>query len=57
MTAAARAGWRILHVEEATSASFDFRGDLGAPEEDGRYRLRLGAESLPLLYTLIGVLR
>lgn len=57
VTAAARAGWRILHVEEATSASFDFRGDLGAPEEDGRYRLRLGAESLPLLYTLIGQLR
>lgn len=57
VTAAARAGWRIAYVKEPTSASFDFRGDLGAPEEDGRYRLRLGTEPLPLLYILIGELR
>lgn len=53
VTAAVRAGWQIAYLEEATSATFDFRGDLGATEEDSRYRLRLGAEPLPILYTLL----
>ena len=63
--AAIRAGLRITHVEEHTSMGFDPRGlaDDGL-DEDGRYRLRIGAGEvvdgsplpacpLPVLFTLL----
>ncbi|MHB8246421.1 MAG: class I SAM-dependent methyltransferase [Acidimicrobiales bacterium] len=53
VTAAIDADWAVCCLEEATSVSYNFRGDLGEPEEDGRYRVRLGGEPIPILYTLL----
>lgn len=63
VTAAAQAGLSCLHLEEHTSASFN-TGQFEEPEDDGRYRLRIGIGPqreggrdrpypLPVLYTLI----
>jgi SAM-dependent methyltransferase len=53
VNAALAAGLKIEHLEEHVEADFDPRGDLLAPEEDGRYRLRVDGELMPLLFTLI----
>ncbi len=63
VTAAARVGLRCEQLIEHTSGSFN-TGQFDGPEDDGRYRLRLGtgpqghgatepACPLPVLYTLI----
>jgi SAM-dependent methyltransferase len=52
-TAAIGAGLRVERLEEHMDADFDPRGDLLTREDDGRYRLRLDGEALPVLYTLI----
>jgi SAM-dependent methyltransferase len=53
VTAALSAGLRIQHFEEHFEADFDPRGNLLEPEEDGRYRVRVDGELLPLLFTLV----
>jgi SAM-dependent methyltransferase len=52
--AAIRAGLTIEHLEEHDASDQDPRGLL-TPEEDGRYRLRLGPGQppVPLLFTLV----
>ena len=63
VTAAARVGLRCEQLLEHTSGSFN-TGQFDGPEDDGRYRLRLGtgavrggvtepAYPMPVLYTLI----
>lgn len=62
-TAAVRAGLVVEHLGEHTSGTFN-TGQFEGPEDDGRYRLRLGvgaevdgrrepAFPLPVLYTLV----
>src|ERR1043165_9778588 len=51
--AALGAGLKIEHVEEHLEADFDPRGNLLDPEEDGRYRVRVDGELLPMLFTLV----
>jgi SAM-dependent methyltransferase len=51
--AALAAGLKIEHVEEHLEADFDPRGNLLEPEEDGRYRVRVDGELLPMLFTLV----
>jgi 2-polyprenyl-3-methyl-5-hydroxy-6-metoxy-1,4-benzoquinol methylase len=51
VTAAIGAGLRVDGLEEHMSAVRDWRGML-APEADGRCRLRISGEVLPLSYTL-----
>jgi SAM-dependent methyltransferase len=53
VTAALGAGLRIQHLEEHMDADFDPRGNLLAPEDDGRFRVRAGDEVLPMLFTLV----
>ncbi len=53
VTAAVGAGLTVRWLREHTAAPRDYRGDLGAPEADGRYRVRLGGEPVPMLYTLV----
>jgi SAM-dependent methyltransferase len=51
VTAALGAGLRVDAFQEHLETARDPRGLL-APEHDGRYRLRVSGELLPLLYTL-----
>ena len=53
VTAAVQAGLRVERLEEHVDIDHDPRGDVLSREDDGRYRLRLGAELLPLAFTLI----
>jgi SAM-dependent methyltransferase len=53
VTAAVQAGLRVERLEEHVELDHDPRGDILTREDDGRYRLRLGAEPLPLAFTLI----
>ena len=53
VTAAVGAGLVVRWLAERTDAPRDFRGGLGSPEKDGRYRLRLGSEAAPMLYTVV----
>ncbi len=53
VTAAIEAGLVVRWLAERTNAPRDFRGDLVGPEADGWYRLRLGAEAAPVMYTLV----
>jgi hypothetical protein len=53
VTAALRAGLRVEALHEHLECQRDPRGGLLGREEDGRYRLRVGRERLPILYTLI----
>jgi SAM-dependent methyltransferase len=53
VTAAVQAGLRVERLEEHTALDHDPRGDVLAREDDGAFRLRLGAEALPLAFTLI----
>jgi SAM-dependent methyltransferase len=52
VTAAVAAGLRIERLDEHLEAPRDDRSLL-APEDDGRYRWRLGGRPVPLAYTLI----
>jgi SAM-dependent methyltransferase len=51
--AALGAGLKIEHVQEHLEADFDPRGNLLEPDEDGRYRVRVDGELLPMLFTLV----
>jgi SAM-dependent methyltransferase len=53
VNAALAAGLKIEHLEEHVEADFDPRGDVLAREDDGRYRLRVDGELLPVLFTVI----
>jgi SAM-dependent methyltransferase len=53
VTAAVQAGLRVERLEEHVDMDLDPRGDVLAREDDGRYRLRLGPEALPVAFTLI----
>jgi SAM-dependent methyltransferase len=53
VTAAVGAGLRVERLDEHLDAARDPRGRLLSPEPDGRFRLRLDGEALPLAYTLI----
>jgi SAM-dependent methyltransferase len=53
VTAAVEAGLVVRWLAERTDWPRDYRGDLGGPEADGRYRLRLGGEPVPILFTLV----
>lgn len=53
VTAAVGAGLRIDALHEHLDADRDGRGGILPRDEDGRRRLRLGGEVLPILYTLI----
>jgi hypothetical protein len=53
VTAALRSGLRVEALHEHLDVDRDPRGDMLAREDDGRYRLRLTGERLPILYTLI----
>jgi SAM-dependent methyltransferase len=51
--AALGAGLKLQHFEEHMSADFDPRGSMLAPDDDGRFRVRVGPEVLPILFTLV----
>jgi SAM-dependent methyltransferase len=53
VTAALTAGLRIDRLDEHLDGDFDPRGTLLARSKDGRYRLSVGGELLPVLFTLI----
>ena len=53
VTAAITAGLRIDALHEHLDAAREGRGGLLIPDEDGRYRLRLSGELLPVLFTLL----
>jgi 2-polyprenyl-3-methyl-5-hydroxy-6-metoxy-1,4-benzoquinol methylase len=53
VTAAVEAGWEIEHLAEHTFSPGDYWGNLTSPDEDGRYRVRLGDQPIPLLFTLL----
>ena len=53
VNAALAAGLKIQRLEEHMDADHDPRGDVLALEEDGRYRLRVDGELLPVLFTLV----
>jgi SAM-dependent methyltransferase len=53
VTAALDAGLRIAALREHTEADFDPRGGMLEAEADGRYRLRVSGELLPVLFTLV----
>ena len=52
VTAAVRAGLRVTRLEEHLDSPFDMIGNAEA-DPDGRYRLRVSGQPLPMLYTLI----
>jgi SAM-dependent methyltransferase len=53
VNAAIAAGLRIDALDEHLQADVDPRGDLLTRGEDGRYRLEVSGERLPVLFTLI----
>jgi len=53
VNAALEAGLRIQRLDEYLDADFDPRGDILPREDDGRHRLRIGGEQLPLLFALV----
>ncbi len=53
VNAAIHAGLRIERLDEHLEADADPRGTMLPRDDDGRYRLRFGAEQLPLLFTLV----
>jgi SAM-dependent methyltransferase len=53
VTAAAGAGLRVDALHEHLDSDVDPRGDLLPRDADGRHRLRLSGERLPVLYTLL----
>ena len=53
VTAAVGAGLRVDALTEHLDAALDGRGDVLTREADGRYRLRIDGEPLPVLFTLL----
>jgi SAM-dependent methyltransferase len=53
VTAALGAGLRVEALREHLDAEFDPRGTVLAREADGRFRLRVSGEALPVLFTLV----
>jgi SAM-dependent methyltransferase len=53
VTTAIGAGMRIDALHEHLEADFDPRGGLLVAGEDGRYRLTVGGERMPVLFTLL----
>jgi hypothetical protein len=53
VNAALAAGLRIQRLDEHMEADFDPRGELLDAEDDGRYRLVVDGERLPVLYSLV----
>jgi SAM-dependent methyltransferase len=53
VNAALAAGLRIERLEEHMDADFDPRGNVLAREDEGRYRLRIDGELLPVLFALV----
>ena len=53
VTAAIAAGLRVERLDEHLDADVDPRGNVLAREDDGRWRLRIDGELLPVLFTLI----
>jgi SAM-dependent methyltransferase len=53
VTAAVAAGLRVERLDEHLDAERDPRGSVLAREPDGRFRLWLGGEALPVAFTLI----
>ena len=53
VNAAIAAGLRIDALHEHMETDLDPRGDLLTRGEDGRYRLEVSGERLPVLFTLI----
>jgi SAM-dependent methyltransferase len=51
--AALGAGLRLEHLEEHMDADFDPRGTFLGRDEDGRFRVRLAGEVVPILFTLV----
>ena len=47
------AGLRVDALYEHLDAAIDGRGGVLAREADGRYRLRIDGEPLPVLFTLL----
>src|SRR4051794_21570913 len=54
VNAAIAAGLRIDALHELLETDLDPRGNVLARGEDGRYRLEVSGERLPLIFTLIG---
>jgi SAM-dependent methyltransferase len=53
VNAALAAGLKIQRLDEYVESDFDPRGDVIAREDDGRYRLRVDGELLPMLFALV----
>jgi len=53
VSAAVAGGFVVASLREHLEAGFDPRGNLLERDEDGRARLRLGGQLLPLLFTLV----
>jgi hypothetical protein len=53
VSAAVGAGFAVDALEEHLDASFDPRGGVLTQEDDGRFRLRLTGQPLPVLFTLL----
>jgi SAM-dependent methyltransferase len=53
VNAALAAGLKIQRLDEYLEADFDPRGDLIPREDDGRHRLRVDGELLPVLFALV----
>ena len=53
VNAALAAGLKLQRLDEHLDSDFDPRGDVLAREEDGRYRLRVDGERLPMLFALV----
>jgi hypothetical protein len=53
VNAALEAGLKIQRLDEHLESDFDPRGGLLTREDDGRYRLRVDGERLPVLFALV----
>jgi SAM-dependent methyltransferase len=53
LNAALGAGLRIQRLDEYLDSDFDPRGDILPRDDDGRYRLRVDGELLPVLFALV----
>jgi SAM-dependent methyltransferase len=53
VNAALAAGLKIQRLDEHLDSEFDPRGDVLTPEADGRYRVRVDTEVLPILFALV----
>ena len=53
VAATVRAGFRLDALDEHLDAAFDPRGNVLAREDDGRFRLRVTGQPLPVLFTLL----